>query len=436
MENWITRRSTGRKMDQAMGCTPHHPDCFEVGRNKTQGPSHQSQNGTRGRVDSRTRGGPKSCPPEIAIVLILVLHLTFPASAEIYPLKRDENIWVYLARNVLNVSDFCLSGGIYVKQTFMSCLIGVGTPIANIQNYTHLIHIRKEITYWDLYALGPSVQEKDKDMFSLKIAAVAPSGECLYFTGCTSYCLSLFHNYNMNCSDNSSISYGSGHTRLPAGWFLICGLTVYSYIPANSKGGPCSLGRLAVFLPQKHHTTRVRQDLSTSLTPDCNDNLHLRSPAEYVSLTIFVMSVMVTSPSVEIGRVACSMVKALNTTSRAISAINQELRQVGQAVLENRAALDYLLLRHNHGCEEFKGLCCFNLSDNPQLLEQNIQQVKETISKVKQREGFFGIDLSSLPGLLELFSIFLLFMFCSLFAYCCRHYLPPFRSPVRCIPSP
>ena len=54
------------------------------------------------------------------------------------------------------------------------------------------------------------------------------------------------------------------------------------------------------------------------------------------------------------------MAKALNATSQAISAISQELGQVREAVLENRAAIDHLLLRHNHGCEEFKGLCCFN----------------------------------------------------------------------------
>ncbi|KFZ54454.1 hypothetical protein N338_13436, partial [Podiceps cristatus] len=41
------------------------------------------------------------------------------------------------------------------------------------------------------------------------------------------------------------------------------------------------------------------------------------------------------------------------------------------------AAIDYLLLRHNHGCEEFKGICCFNLSDNSQLLEGENQQLKK-----------------------------------------------------------
>ncbi|KFV02227.1 hypothetical protein N340_00071, partial [Tauraco erythrolophus] len=41
-------------------------------------------------------------------------------------------------------------------------------------------------------------------------------------------------------------------------------------------------------------------------------------------------------------------------------------------------AIDYLLLRLNHGCkEEFKGMCCFQLTDNSQILEEKIKQLKE-----------------------------------------------------------
>ena len=96
----------------------------------------------------------------------------------------------------------------------------------------------------------------------------------------------------------------------------------------------------------------------------------------------------------------------MDATSQAISAISQELGQVREAVLENRAAIDCLLLRHNHGCEDFKGLCCFNLTDSSQLIEHKINQANDVVSNIKHREGFFGIDLSkltswlpSIPGL-------------------------------------
>ena len=71
------------------------------------------------------------------------------------------------------------------------------------------------------------------------------------------------------------------------------------------------------------------------------------------------------------------MAKALDATSQAISAISQELEHVREAVLENRVAIDDLLLRHNHGCEEFKGLCCcFNLTDSLQLTEHKVKASK------------------------------------------------------------
>ena len=88
---------------------------------------------------------------------------------------------------------------------------------------------------------------------------------------------------------------------------------------------------------------------------------------------------MVTYLNVEVRRLVCAMAKALNATSRAISAISQELGQVlvRDAVLENCAAIEYLLVGHNLGCEEFKGLCCFNLTDNSQLIEHKVKQIME-----------------------------------------------------------
>lgn len=83
----------------------------------------------------------------------------------------------------------------------------------------------------------------------------------------------------------------------------------------------------------------------------------------YIFLTISVM------PVLEISRLICAMIKALNATSQAISVIGQELGQVKEAVLEYGTTIDYLLLRHSDGCEEFKGFYCFNLTDNSQLTE-------------------------------------------------------------------
>lgn len=108
-----------------------------------------------------------------------------------------------------------------------------------------------------------------------------------------------------------------------------------------------------------------------------------------------------------IKRIACALVKDINYTLQALSAIGTEMNQIREATLENRVAIDYLLLRHNHGCEEFKEICYFNLSDNSQFVEKKIQQLQDLASEFKDQEGLdFSWLLSwllNLNGLKQLF---------------------------------
>ncbi|KFO82094.1 hypothetical protein N303_10056, partial [Cuculus canorus] len=36
------------------------------------------------------------------------------------------------------------------------------------------------------------------------------------------------------------------------------------------------------------------------------------------------------------------------------------------------AAIDFLLLARGHGCEDFEGMCCMNLSDHSQSIHKAI----------------------------------------------------------------
>ena len=117
-------------------------------------------------------------------VLFFTSCLT-PYYGQLIPFKQDENIWVYLTEIVLNISDFCFARGTYVEQTFTSCLIGVCTPLESLRNYTVFKHIDKKMTYCEIYHWRPVVTIKDRKMFSLKIANVAPARECATFVNCT-----------------------------------------------------------------------------------------------------------------------------------------------------------------------------------------------------------------------------------------------------------
>ncbi|TRZ21701.1 hypothetical protein HGM15179_005370 [Zosterops borbonicus] len=86
-------------------------------------------------------------------------------------------------------------------------------------------------------------------------------------------------------------------------------------------------------------------------------------------------------------------------------------------MVQNRAAIDYLLLLNQHSCEEFEGLCCFNLSSKAENVKKSIQQLRGMVDSIKQETGdwfdniFKGVGLSNIAsswvktGLLVLFII-------------------------------
>lgn len=48
----------------------------------------------------------------------------------------------------------------------------------------------------------------------------------------------------------------------------------------------------------------------------------------------------------------------MNATSALILLQQGRLHLNREAILENRAAIDYSLLKASHGCEDFEGCCC------------------------------------------------------------------------------
>ncbi|KFV71229.1 hypothetical protein N307_02375, partial [Dryobates pubescens] len=53
------------------------------------------------------------------------------------------------------------------------------------------------------------------------------------------------------------------------------------------------------------------------------------------------------------------------------------------------AAIDFLLLTHGHGCEDFEGMCYFNLSDHSQTIHKKLAWLENhTLSIVKDVNPF------------------------------------------------
>ncbi|KFV58972.1 hypothetical protein N341_04336, partial [Tyto alba] len=47
------------------------------------------------------------------------------------------------------------------------------------------------------------------------------------------------------------------------------------------------------------------------------------------------------------------------------------------------AAIDFLLIAQGHGCEDFEGMCCMNLSDHSESIHKSIQILKDRVKKLQ-----------------------------------------------------
>ena len=91
--------------------------------------------------------------------------------------------------------------------------------------------------------------------------------------------------------------------------------------------------------------TRLSQE-SLSLDSTCTGKVTLLSKAEYVSPATSLIGVpgLAVHNTHTLTNLACTSAKTINHTSTAISLLNQEQRQLHNAILDNHAALDLSLI--------------------------------------------------------------------------------------------
>ncbi|KFR16470.1 hypothetical protein N306_13523, partial [Opisthocomus hoazin] len=59
------------------------------------------------------------------------------------------------------------------------------------------------------------------------------------------------------------------------------------------------------------------------------------------------------------------------------------------------AAIDFWLLAQGHGCQEFKGMCCMNLSDHSQSIHQQLAVLQERTEHITYNTSPFDSWLTS-----------------------------------------
>ncbi|KFO55433.1 hypothetical protein N302_03188, partial [Corvus brachyrhynchos] len=50
------------------------------------------------------------------------------------------------------------------------------------------------------------------------------------------------------------------------------------------------------------------------------------------------------------------------------------------------AAIDFLLLAHGHGCEDFQGMCCMNLSDHSVSIHKHLSDLQRDLHNLRETD--------------------------------------------------
>lgn len=197
---------------------------------------------------------------------------------------------------------------------------------------------------------------------------------------------------------------GSQPLSLPRGIFFICGDRAWAGIPARLAGGICTFGRLSLLTPNitqirdwkmkraQPNSARSKRDLK-DLDPDCDSQIEHWSKPKTVALTLFLPWVSVAKSLGELAHLECWVAKQANLTSATLSDLLTDEEITRKATLQNRAAIDFLLLLHHHRCEEFEGLCCLNLSSRAEDARVAIDKMQGLVHQIKQQTSDWLGDL-------------------------------------------
>ncbi|XP_036259628.1 uncharacterized protein LOC118699638 [Molothrus ater] len=217
------------------------------------------------------------------------------------------------------------------------------------------------------------------------------------------WCDSVFHIY-------SPSTYAGQPLSLPRGIFFICGDRAWAAIPSRLVGGPCTIGRLTLLTPNnmqiqdwkikraQSNSARIKRDLK-DLDPDCDSKIIHWSKPKSVAVTLFLPWVSIAKSLGELAHLECWVAKQANLTSATLSDLLADEETTRMATLQNRAVIDFLLLLHNHHCEEFEGLCCMNLTSRAEDARVSIAKMRGLVHDIKHQTSDWLGDLFQRWGL-------------------------------------
>lgn len=103
-------------------------------------------------------------------------------------------------------------------------------------------------------------------------------------------------------------------------------------------------------------------------------------------MSIFLPWVAVAKALGELSHLEYWMGKQANLTSAVLSDLLEDEETIKKATLQNHAAINFFLLAHGHGCKEFEGLCCFNLTTHGESIQKKIKAIEGAVQDLKREQ--------------------------------------------------
>ncbi|XP_059729035.1 uncharacterized protein LOC132341473 [Haemorhous mexicanus] len=347
-----------------------------------------------------------------AVLTVAWMCFTVPRAFGWISPQPSHNVWVTLAKT-LKQDNLCLSMG-SIDNPLSTCLVGIpfvadDWPVYNSELLCTTGGRPNLADTWDEWTkMLPNALDEPQE---LDLLGSSKAAYCVKFYfrcpknnwpeidqtkntyGKDISPINKAYNYPDWCNYTARvISVSSLHPKvLPKGTFLICGDRVWAGIPSQLQGGPCTLGKLSTLTPnitllrnwRKESESKCHKRSNTEFDENCDPKLYDWNKPKKIAVSLFLPWVAAAKALGEINHLGCWLSKQANATSAALSDLLKEEETTRHASLQNRAAIDFLLLAHGRGCEDFKGMCCFNLSSRSESILANIQKLKDLVKDLK-----------------------------------------------------
>lgn len=183
-------------------------------------------------------------------------------------------------------------------------------------------------------------------------------------------------------------------TPLPYQFYFICGLNAYKWLPPNWSGS-CYIGHIVpkVRIVLNNPPGRVRnwkRSIGSSKIQDLPEGWDV---TEGDRLAMIILPQYGVARAVQMMRRMSKIIEyAFNKTFDSIDALTEEVRQMRLVVLQNRAALDFILAAKGGVCALIGDECCSYISDSSENIESDLTEARKAVSKLHSisNDGIFA----------------------------------------------